>query len=77
MANYAVSARSLRVVRARNEILHGLDFGIEAGQATGLVLPHPDGPTSPVACPGSMPKSSPCRISLRARTTRSERADTA
>jgi ABC-2 type transport system ATP-binding protein len=46
MANYAVSARSLRVVRARNEILHGLDFGIEPGQATGLVGPSGCGKTT-------------------------------
>ena len=46
MANYAVSARSLRVVRARNEILHGLDFGIETGQATGLVGPSGCGKTT-------------------------------
>jgi ABC-2 type transport system ATP-binding protein len=46
MTNYAVRARSLRVALARKEILHGLDFGVAAGQATGLVGPSGCGKTT-------------------------------
>ena len=46
MINYAVTARALRVVRARKEILHGLDLDVAAGQATGLVGPSGCGKTT-------------------------------
>jgi ABC-2 type transport system ATP-binding protein len=46
MINSAVTARDLRVVRRRSEILHGLDFSIETGLATGLVGPSGCGKTT-------------------------------
>lgn len=35
----AISIRQLRVVRGDNEVLHGLDLDVEAGQITGLLGP--------------------------------------
>jgi ABC-2 type transport system ATP-binding protein len=46
MVNSAVSVRGLRVVRSRTEILHGLEFDLAAGLATGLVGPSGCGKTT-------------------------------
>jgi ABC-2 type transport system ATP-binding protein len=46
MINYAVTGTGVTVVRRRQEILHGLDFGLAAGQATGLIGPSGCGKTT-------------------------------
>lgn len=46
MTNYVIEAADLRVVRGGTEILHGLDFGIDAGRVTGLLGPSGCGKTT-------------------------------
>lgn len=43
MMNIAVSARSLRVRRGKNEVLHGLDFDVPTGSLVGLLGPSGSG----------------------------------